>query len=464
MDLSNPVYVDILKIEFFSLGCASGAAIQMFVVSVLLMFVSYSQHSGPLLELSHEYYAVFRCMFFIAFFFSLYGGNLFLWRRAKIEYRSVLGVSSSHTYRFVLRGAASSAYIMFSCFMLYVLTITGGLEALGTGQRKIKHLWPALAFLLPLSIFFCPYDPLTRPFYGSSKRGYQQRVGLVKDLLAVLFSPFSRPTFLRTFIADTMCSMPKIFTDFQYTVCIYATGTFWDTQNEWFDTNSMHSYSTCGEGSPMYSWFLSLLSFAPYYIRLMQSIRSWVDTGETRHMFNAWKYVLSLSVTGLALAHKIYPTIPFLNAAWFTVSTITTLYCFYWDVVMDWGLGSTTSSYFLLREELHFSPPTYYTAIILDLVMRLGWAILISPSQTYVQQHVILLLGCVELLRRCMWAVFRVEWEWIKIRDKTVKESEMELTGENLIRASGDSEDSDIDSQEAIYVLDDGENKSVKYL
>lgn len=71
----------------------------MFLVSVILMFVSYSHDSGPLLELSHEYYPVFRCMFFVAFFFSLYGGNLFIWRRFKIEYRSVLGVSSAHKYR-----------------------------------------------------------------------------------------------------------------------------------------------------------------------------------------------------------------------------------------------------------------------------------------------------------------------------------------------------------------------------
>lgn len=50
--------------------------------------------------------------------------------------------------------------------------------------------------------------------------------------------------------------------------------------------------------------------------------------------------------------------------------------------------------------------------------MRLGWALYISPAQVYVQQHIILVLGCIELLRRTMWAVFRVEWEWIKIQKK----------------------------------------------
>jgi hypothetical protein len=99
LDLSQPKYIEMIKIEFFTLGLIIGAALQMLTVSIIIMFVSYSQHSGPLLELSHEYYPVFRCMFFISFFFTLYGGNLFLWRRVKIEYRSVLGVGSSHTYR-----------------------------------------------------------------------------------------------------------------------------------------------------------------------------------------------------------------------------------------------------------------------------------------------------------------------------------------------------------------------------
>jgi hypothetical protein len=127
----------------------------------------------------------------------------------------------------VLRGAAGVAYIVFSCFMLYVLTITGGLEALHANASDMKHLWPALSFLLPLFVFFCPYDSLTRPFFGAIKRGYQQRMGMVRDLGAVVLSPLSKPTFLRTFIADIMCSMPKIFTDLQYTMCIYLTGTFW---------------------------------------------------------------------------------------------------------------------------------------------------------------------------------------------------------------------------------------------
>jgi hypothetical protein len=35
----------------------------------------------------------------IALFFTLYGANLLIWRRAHINYYAVLGVSEYHSYR-----------------------------------------------------------------------------------------------------------------------------------------------------------------------------------------------------------------------------------------------------------------------------------------------------------------------------------------------------------------------------
>lgn len=414
-------YVDALKTKFFGLGFSLGMSFQMFLVSILLMIVAYSQESGPLKELSHEYYPVFRCIFFIAVFFSLYGCSLFVWRRSKIEYRSVMRVSKFHTYHYVLRGANSVAYIVFICFMLYILTLTGGLEGFVHVDPNIKHIFPMLAFAIPALLFFCPYDTWTKLCFGVTSRGYTQRIGMLRQLTAVLWSPFTEVTFMRTFMADILCSMPRIFTDLQYTLCIYMTGRYWDKQNEWQEESHMHAYDTCGAGSTTYVWLQNLFSFCPFYIRFMQSLRSWVDSGDSKHVYNALKYALSLSVTGLALAHKKFPSNMYLEPTWFRISTITTLYCFYWDVYMDWGLGCLDSRHTFLRDELYFSPSTYYTAIVLDLLMRLGWAILISPGQSYVEQHTILLLGCVELFRRFMWSIFRVEWEYIKIKSTSKK-------------------------------------------
>ena len=49
--------------------------------------------------------------------------------------------------------------------------------------------------------------------------------------------------------------------------------------------------------------------------------------------------------------------------------------------------------------------------------MRLGWAVYISPNVSWlVADDVVLLLAAVELLRRFQWAIYRVEWEYVKDR------------------------------------------------
>lgn len=191
-------------------GIATGASIQLFIVSFLLMFASASTNAGPIKELSHEYYPVFRCILLISFFFSLYGANIFIWRRSKVDYAAVLGVPYAHTYQYVLRGSTSMAYITFTMFMLYFLSLFSTDTSVHNNDHYyLRHLWPALAFLLPTLIFICPFDFLTILCYGVKKNGFKQRWGLIKEIAFVLISPFSEVTFLRSFIADIFCSMPR---------------------------------------------------------------------------------------------------------------------------------------------------------------------------------------------------------------------------------------------------------------
>jgi len=448
--LKSPVqaeYIDLIKTQFFSLGIASGASLQLFIVSFLLMFASASTEAGPMRELGHEYYPVFRGVLLISFFFSMYGANMFVWRRANVDYSHVLGVSYAHTYQYVLRGSSSTAYITFSMFMLYFLEITGNsdfTDRLNSGSW-MRHIWPALSIALPLLLFLVPFDQWTILCYGVQRNGFKQRLGLIKEIAQVLVSPFSEVTFMRSFIADIFCSMPRIFTDLQYTVCIYATGAAFSRSPDDLGPYDLkpHAYYTCGAGNKRYYALNIMLGFCPYLIRLMQSCRAYRDTRQSKHVWNAFKYCLSLCVTGLAFAHTaaasnhwppVEVTVGFppwtpvlttftvtdpaaaLDTAWICVGITATLYSFYWDVVMDWGLGHLDSIHWGLRDDLCFHPDRYYAAIALDFVLRLGWAFVISPDQRYVAENYMLLLGAVELMRRSMWAIFRVEWESIHLK------------------------------------------------
>lgn len=103
------------------------------------------------------------------------------------------------------------------------------------------------------------------------------------------------------------------------------------------------------------------------------------------------------------------------------MSVISTLYCSWWDLYMDWGfpVGARALGVSQYLGETAVADPldgrlfprrSFQVGALANTVARAGWAVYISPDQRILQQHVVLLLGCVELLRRAQWCAFRVEW------------------------------------------------------
>lgn len=403
-------HTDTIKMEYFSLGLTSGASLQMLVVTFLLMFIASYHDVGPLNELSKEYYPLFRMIFFILWFWILYGVNVFIWKRYGLAgaYYRIYGLNpESHTYQFILRGAASIAYIVFSCFVTYTLILSG---LLGDSTSNIKHVFPALSVIIPIVLFFSTSDRVTRYCFGTEdSQVSSQRYGLIKEFGYVLAAPFVTCTPLRSLIGDILCSMPKVFLDLSYSICLYSdlsdleSGARECVQGPLASTSSVRYWSLC--------LFMSLI---PYIIRTLQTLRTYVDKGGSMHLWNALKYTLSVIVTLLNTLKVNSPAGSSqkdqMTVAWATVAACTTAYSYWWDVKVGWGLLNTDSEHFLLRDKLTYPKSWYYTAMLANFAMRLVWAFNISPGQPYVAQNVILLFGCLELVRRFVWLTFRVEW------------------------------------------------------
>jgi len=392
--------LDSLKVEFFRLGLTTGASLQMFIITFFLLFISSNVDVGPLNELSKEYYPVFRMVIYIVWFFSLYGVVLFVLKRYHVDYFTILNLPKEHTYQFMIQGAASTAYIVFMCFMLYVLIISRLLK--NTCLSGIsKHFFPALALILPAGVFLWPVDKQTRLCYGVEESGSRQRYNLLKQIAAVLMSPFSESTRLRGIIADIFCSMPKVFSDMVYTVYLYK------------DFDYKKDVQTVDNTGMVFFYLSTYLMILPYLIRLMQTVRECWDKPETtqQHTFNLCKYTLSVCVTLLNLAQKVAApeNVLFWRAAWQGVAVFTTIMSYYADVVLNWGLGNANSKNWMLRDALIFPKWSYYFAIVVNFLLRLCWAINISPGQPWVAQNFALIIGCAELFRRNLWLIFRIE-------------------------------------------------------
>ncbi|KAL1519049.1 hypothetical protein AB1Y20_003317 [Prymnesium parvum] len=438
------VTVDELKARFFVLGTQVGIAVQMFVFSVVIMVLAYDDATGAIYELSTIYYPLFRGLFMICFFFCCYGVNLFVWKRYGIDYRAILGVSYAHNYHLMMRASFMVMSLVFGSFVLYVLTLRTPRLSSGLDLPS-KHIWPATALVGTLMLVAWPRD-LMPEWNDCAQRGK-----LFYSLLRILVSPLFPTNFAATFIADVLTSMPKVFSDLLFTACVYSNDSWrtveWD--RELGELTHRSRVSQCSNDNPTYAAIYFCTAIAPFWLRLMQCCRGFRDTRERKHLYNALKYCTSITVVTLSLYANSSDSI---KSAWYAASIISTVYALVWDLKMDWGLpvcsiGHVQSLVFgsslkhssmtghaashslkfyngnLQKERLY--PRHFYTiAAGTNTLARLGWAVYISPGQHVVQQHVVLLLGCVELLRRAQWAAIRLEWEQLN-REVKREASEM---------------------------------------
>ena len=141
-------------------------------------------------------------------------------------------------------------------------------------------------------------------------------------------------------------------------------------------------------------------------------------------------------------------------------SVISTLYTYVWDIRMDWRLGKCLHKglrYRMLYSRKYF----YYFAMIADAVLRFLWVVSLAPkggstffgtTSFYLEPF----LGALELGRRGMWAVIRMESQQVSnhtsfrslgaipmsfaTRSKTV-----EIEGSVVVEVEGKVDDDDVD-------------------
>jgi hypothetical protein len=97
----------------------------------------------------------------------------------------------------------------------------------------------------------------------------------------------------------------------------------------------------------------------------------------------------------------------------FFFAALNALYSSIWDIFMDFSLGQMDSKHKFLRAELSYrSPWPYYAIIIVDPIMRMGW-VLYAAYWDQVEQSakISFIVALIELVRRFLWAFFRVENE-----------------------------------------------------
>jgi len=110
--------------------------------------------------------------------------------------------------------------------------------------------------------------------------------------------------------------------------------------------------------------------------------RYYYDRTNINQLYNAGKYLSSISaglVAYIYLVSLLDVTSEKFNT-WYVIyiilQTISTIYCYGWDIYMDWGLlRSKEPDKYGLRSIINYNQPFYYYAIASDFLLRCTWVL-----------------------------------------------------------------------------------------
>ena len=259
----------------------------------------------------------------------------------------------------------------------------------------------------------------------------KQSTGIFKSsiLVRAISAPFYPIRFQDVFLCDALTSFTRIISDSLYAVCWLVSGTFLRSPTEHHDLTYSHfgsSRISCTNNKM--SLTVSMFVLVPLWIRFAQCCRAFVDNSSWEkksfpwfpHGMNALKYALS----ALVVIYSVF--LQRVDTFFLFLISFTTLYKWLWDIVVDWGmldairyhgvLSLPGQPMFLRTHLMYRDTRFYYFAIIADLLLRAIWVVSLAPAsltQGFAKSAFQLLMGSLEIFRRAMWSILRIENEHI---------------------------------------------------
>ena len=226
--------------------------------------------------------------------------------------------------------------------------------------------------------------------------------------------------FVDVFFADALCSLSKVFFD-------------WGIL--------LHMAANPGPMQATTQTILipSALAAVPYLIRARQCLVMYTvdrlkkDPKRYAHLANALKYSTSIFPLCLSAYSKTQgiEREKELEVYLVMLLAINAFYALYWDIVMDWGMMQNPASmvgcavvdseknhsctHGLLRSRLRFGVGMSALIMVADCILRFSW-VLRWYSKTHFpsDDSFVLCTQFLEVFRRAIWNLLRVEWEHLK--------------------------------------------------
>uniref|UniRef100_A0A4W4HPU8 XK-related protein n=1 Tax=Electrophorus electricus TaxID=8005 RepID=A0A4W4HPU8_ELEEL len=321
--------------------------------------------------------------FLLIEFLLLMGLNIYCWRKSGINHVLIFELGPrhhlSHHHIFEVAGHLAVCWCasVLACLHPFLLSIP-------------QQLHPLFFHVLLLLLLLNP----TAACHAQSRRWL---------LCKVLTAPFQPTGFAECWLADQLNSLSPLI------LSLWDLLGFYISKINWVDLQP---------GGSLYRATCLLQCFPPW-LRFAQCVRHFWSSGHSIHLLNAGKYsTVFLMVTFAGLYntargnHNCYVSVYLY--LWAMATCISVVVTVSWDLRMDWGLLRGNG---LLKEQLVYSREVYYYAAMLaDVLLRLSWAIniLLAQMKDSDAASVSSLLAPLEVLRRSIWNLFRLENEHLR--------------------------------------------------
>ncbi|KAF7360315.1 Signal transduction protein [Mycena venus] len=404
-------------ISTFWSGLFVGLAVPAFVAGLYQSFRPSVRDSIPGWDGLLFIYGVF----FIPVVFSvLVGFNILVWANSRINYVFIfeLDLRTRLDHR---------EYFGIPTVLLAALCYSFWLSFAQIGAPSVSPtIWPLVWLGFAGIIMLDPFPILFKP----------SRVWLLKNVAKLLASGTRRVEFADFWMGDQFCSLVFTLSNLSLVVCLYIDG---------FNSN----WQNCGSGSRF--WPLSFtLTILPFLVRLIQSIKRYVDSGLDTHLINGGKYGAGIvsylcyfiwrhrGGHGATFAVWVIFQVHNLLSLRFDLGKIFLwigLYCA-WTFnthcyAKNWCIPITYTS-------------LYYFAIVSNTLIRFIWVLYI-PSQGPNMMLRTFIGGSFEMLRRVQWNFYRVENEHVGNVDQYRVTREVPLPYSLYEPRGGDADDDEDD-------------------
>mmetsp|Transcript_24061 Transcript_24061/g.38821 ORF Transcript_24061/g.38821 Transcript_24061/m.38821 type:complete len:676 (+) Transcript_24061:242-2269(+) len=389
------------------LGIKIGIVISLVFWNLFNLVVSPDLHITPGMEV---YIPLYRAVGLLISLIWMWGFNIWIWSKYRVNHVFIFEISPRHklSHLEIWNEAASMSLVYLLNSLLF----------LHHEQYRLRTQLSAVFYPMALVAFIV--IKMWSLFVQRSKQGSVQS-DIIHSIWCIIIAPFGRARFRDCYLADYFCSMQKVFSDLQYSICFYAfeIGTL--------SVSSGIAQSSAGYCTNLGPFLVPLVHAIPYWFRFNQCLHRYLETHKRwPNLANAFKYTLCQLSVIIGSLHPFFseyqaPWSPY-RLFWICLIIITTLYTYIWDLILDWGLlefGKDAQHPMLRKKRLYPKVYFYYWAIFSNLILRFLWVVTLIPfpfqsvlSSSVEYQHILLpVLTAAELFRRSQWGILRVEYE-----------------------------------------------------